>query len=180
MSWKTLKSEVLINSFHVSVEKNKVQLPDGAVIDDFYRIIIPDAAIVAAITSRGTILLKKEYRYAQNKEIIECPAGMFEKREHEPLEVAKRELLEETGYVSNDWTYLGGTIESTKLTNTMHLFLANNCVKVAEQHLDENEHLDVVEISLKKAIDMVMEGGIIANSSAHLTLKVDRILNSQH
>lgn len=175
--WKTLKTETIINDYHATLKKNKVELLDGAVIDDFYTVTIPDAAMIAAITSDGNILLKKEYRYACGEDVIECPAGMFEPNETDPLAVAKRELLEETGYTSDDWTYLGYTWESTsKLTNKMHLFLAKNCVRVAEQHLDENEHLDVFEVPLKTAVDMVMTGEICANSSAHLVLKVDKIL----
>ena len=177
MEWKTMKSDVLLDDFHVSVRKNQVQLPDGAVIDDFYTVTIPDAAMVAAITKNWEILLKKEYRYACGMEVIECPVGMFNPDEKDPLVVAKRELLEETGYSSDSWEYLGGTWESTsKLTNTMHLFLAKDCVKVSEQHLDQNEHLEVVKVPLQDAVAMVMKGEIIANSSVHLILKVARMM----
>ena len=176
MAWKTIKSETLLSDYHVSVKKNKVELEDGAEIDDFYTVTIPDAAMVAAITTDGKIILKSEYRYACGAGVIECPAGMFEENESDPLVVAKRELLEETGYTSTDWTYLGPTLESTsKLTNRMHLFLAKACMRVAEQKLDSNEHLDVMEVSLEAAVEMVMGGVINANSTAHLILKVARI-----
>lgn len=176
MSWKTINTEIMVDDYHVSVRKNKVELPDGAVIDDFYTVTIPDAAMVAALTKDGQILLKSEFRYACGEEVIECPAGMFEPGE-EPLEVAKRELLEETGYSSDDWTYLGPTLESTsKLTNTMHLFLAKNAVCTSGQHLDPNEHVDVMCVSLEAAVEMVMGGIIKANSTAHLILKVARML----
>jgi len=176
--WKTIKTDTLIEDYHVTVKKDRVELPDGAVIEDFYTVTIPDAAMVCALTADGNVLLKSEYRYACEADVIECPAGMFEEGERDPLAVAKRELLEETGYESNDWTYLGETLESTsKLTNRMHLFLAKNCVKTGNQHLDKNEHLTVAEIRLSKAVDMVMDGTIRANSTAHLILKVARILN---
>lgn len=177
MAWKTIRSETLFSDYHVAVRKNAVELPDGAVIDDFYTVTIPDAAMVAAITTDGQILLKSEFRYACGEEVIECPAGMFEKNESDPLAVAQRELLEETGYISSDWTYFGHTWESTsKLTNRMHLFLAKDCEKVASQHLDQNEHLDVMKVSLEAAVEMVMSGIIHANSTAHLILKVARMM----
>lgn len=180
MSWETLKSETLLSDYHVAVHKNTVELPDGAIIDDFYTVTIPDAAMVAAITPDGQLLLKSEYRYACGEEVIECPAGMFEPEETDPLVVAKRELLEETGYTSDDWTYLGPTLESTsKLTNSMHLFIARNVVPTASQHLDPNEHLDVMKVSMEAAVEMVMGGIIKANSTAHLILKVARILNGR-
>ncbi len=177
--WKTISSETILSDYHATVKRNKVELPNGAVIDDFYTLTIPDAAMVAAITADGEIILKSEFRYACGAEVIECPAGMMEKGE-KPLIAAKRELLEETGYSSSDWTYLGPTLESTsKLTNTMHLFLEKNVVKTGEQHLDPNEHLDVMRVSLEAAAEMVMDGVINANSTAHLILKAARILNAK-
>lgn len=175
--WKTIKTDLLVDSYHATVKRNRVQLPDGAVIDDFYTLTIPDAAMIAAITTNGQILLKSEYRYACKENVLECPAGMVEVGE-EPFETAKRELLEETGYSSDNWEYLGPTWESTsKLTNKMHLFLARDAVKVSAQQLDENESLDVIKVGLDEAVDMVMDGKINANSTAHLILKVDRIIN---
>lgn len=175
--WRTIKSDTVIEDYHVTVKKNAVQLPDGALINDFYTVTIPDAAMVAAITPEGKILLKTEFRYAVGEDVIECPAGMFEKDENDPLTVAKRELLEETGYTSDSWTYLGSNLESTsKLTNRMHLFLAKDCVQTCGQHLDANEHLTVTEVYLNTAVGMVMNGSINANSTAHLILKVARML----
>ena len=177
MNWNTIESQTIVDDYHVRVKKNKVQLPDGAVIDDFYTVTIPDAAMVAAITADGQILLKSEYRYACGEKVIECPAGMFEPEETDPLAVAKRELLEETGYSCDEWIYLGPTLESTsKLTNIMHLFLAKNCIQISDQHLDANEHLDVMRVSPREAVEMVMCGIIKANSTAHLILKVARMI----
>ena len=178
--WKTINTEELVNDYHVVVKKNLVELPDGSFIKDFYTLTIPDAAMIAAITLDGEILLKSEFRYAIGEEVIECPAGMFEADEDEPLVVAKRELLEETGYSSNNWIYLGPTLESTsKLTNRMHLFLATECIKVSDQHLDTTEHLKVLKVPFPQAVHMVMDGTINANSSAHLILKVNRLLERE-
>ena len=176
--WKTLSRRTVLDTAHVSGYENRVQLPDGAVIKDFYTVRIPDAAMIAALTEDGKILLKKEFRYPCGEEVIECPAGEVEKNEADPLDAAKRELLEETGYTSDRWTYLGPTIDNpSKLTNRMHLFLAENCVKVAEQKLDENEHLSVMAVPFRTAADMVMDGRINANTAAHLILKVEKILS---
>lgn len=53
----------------------------------------------------------------------------------------------------------------------MHLFLAEGAVKISEQNLDSNEHLFVIKISLKEAVDVVMDGRINASSTAHLIRK---------
>ena len=174
--WKIIESKKLFDEFHVKLIKDKVQLPDGAVIDDFYTVTIPDAALIVALNCDGKLLLKSEYRHACKCDVVECPAGMVNPGE-DPAVTARRELLEETGYESDSWEYLGPTWESTsKLTNTMHLFLARNCRKVGEQSLDENEHLDVIEVPFQDAVDMVMRGEINANSSCHAILKASRLI----
>lgn len=175
MNWKTISTETELDTKYVTVYKDKVQVNDIEVIDDFYTVKIQDAALIVALTPDGNVILKSEYRYACRAEVIECPAGMVEANE-DPMDTAKRELLEETGYAGDKWTYLGPTLESTsKLTNTMHIFLAENCVRVDGQHLDKNEHLEFCLVDLKDAVNMVMNGKINANSSAHAILKVARI-----
>ena len=172
MSWKTIKTEEMFTAQYVTVRKDKVQLPDGAVIDDFYTVKIQDAALIVALTADNQVLLKNEYRYACGCDVIECSAGMVEENE-EPMSTAKRELYEETGYTSDTWIYLGPTWESiSKLTNTMHLFVAVNCRKISSQHLDINEHMTVSTVPLDTAVDMVMNGSINANSTAHAILIV--------
>jgi len=107
--------------------------------------------------------------------LIEIPAGGFEEKETDGLQAAKRELLEETGYISDEWEYLGATIESSsKLTNHMHIYFANNCRKVSEQKLDETEDLKVMVFPFQRAVDMVMTNEICCNSSAHGILRVAR------
>ena len=158
------------------IKRNQVQLPDGAEINDFYTVTIPDAALVVAVTSDSHIILKRDYRFACGEDIRECPAGMVESGE-EPLTTAKRELLEETSYVSDQWTWFGATRESTsKLTNRMWLFMARDCKQVSDQQLDRNEQVEVIRIPLAEAVEMVVENQINANSSAHAILKAEKLL----
>ena len=175
--WKTAKSETLLDTEWVKVHKNSVYLPNGQEIDDFYTVTIRDAAAIVALDEAGNLILKNEYRYCYGRSLLEVPAGTFEEGETDGLAVAKRELLEETGYVSDEWQYLGATVESSaKLTNYMHIYFANHCRKVSEQHLDATEELDVLIVPLKQAVDMVMNNEICCNSSAHGILRVARLL----
>ena len=170
--WKTEKTENLLDTPWVRVRRDSVSLPNGATIDDFYAITIRDASAVVALDEKGNVILKREYRYCYDRELLEIPAGAFEAGETDPLAVARRELLEETGYVSDDWEYFGPTVESSaKMTNFMHLFLAQNCRKVAQQHLDATEELTVELVPLERAVDMVMTNEICCNSSAHGILR---------
>lgn len=174
--WKVLDSEQLIENRWIGIRKDKVVLPNGLQIDDFYTVTIPDAAAIVALTPDRRVILKKEFKYATGEELIEVPAGMFEPNETDGLEVAKRELLEETGYTSDEWQYLGATVESSsKLTNRMHIYFADNCRKVGEQHLDATEVVEALEIPFSEAIEMVMRNEICCNSTAHGILRVARM-----
>ena len=177
--WKTKASELLLDSPWVRVRRDRVSLPNGTESEDFYAVTIRDAAAIVAVDERGNLILKREYRYCYDRELIEIPAGAFEDGETDPLLVARRELLEETGYVSDHWEYLGPTVESSaKLTNFMHIFLARNCRKVALQQLDATEELTVELVPLSKAVDMVMTNEICCNSSAHGILRAARMVDA--
>ena len=175
--WKTKKTAQLIDTHWVKVRRDTVELPNGQTIEDFYAITINDAAAIEALDDAGNIILKREYRYCYDRDLIEVPAGTFEEGETDGLSVAKRELLEETGYISEDWKYLGATVESSaKLTNYMHIYFANHCRKVSGQHLDATEELDMLLVPLGQAVEMVMDNEICCNSSAHGILRVARML----
>ena len=175
--WKTEKTETLLDTPWVKVRRDGVRLPNGARIDDFYAITIRDASAIVALDENGNVILKREYRYCYDRELLEVPAGAFNDGETDPLTVAKRELLAETGYVSHHWEYLGATVESSaKMTNFMHLFFARDCRKAAEPHLAATEELTVELVPLAQAVEMVMTNEICCNSSAHGILRVARML----
>ena len=170
--WKTEETKTLLDTPWVKVRRDAVTLPNGARIEDFYAITIRDASAVVALDEAENLILKREYRYCYGRELLEIPAGAFNDGETDPLAVAKRELLEETGYVSDCWEYFGPTVESSaKMTNFMHIFLARNCRKVAGQQLDETEELTVELVPLAEAVEMVMRNEICCNSSAHGILR---------
>lgn len=174
--WKTTSSKKLVDTRWVKVRKDAVELPNGQHIEDFYAITINEAAAIVALDDNENIILKKEYRYCYERDLIEVPAGGFEKGE-DGLTVAKRELLEETGYISDEWQFIGKTVESSaKLTNYMHIYFANHCCKVSKQHLDATEDIEIIIMPLKRAIEMVMNNEICCNSSAHGILWVARKL----
>ena len=173
--WKIKKTERILDSEYVKVDKDDVILPQGREIPDFYKVTIKDCSAIVAITEDHHIILKKEYRHCYGLELIEIPAGVLEDGE-DPIQAAKRELEEETGYKSDQWTYLGKTVESSaKLTNYMYIYLAEDCKKVSEQKLDYGEDIEVIETDFEEAIQMIMNNEIICNSSIGAILKVARI-----
>ena len=173
--WKIKETEHVLDSEYVKVDKEDVLLPYGREIKDFYKVTIKDCAAIVALTPSNQIILKKEYRHCYGGELIEIPAGVLEDGE-DPLNAAKRELQEETGYRSEKWTYLGKTVESSaKLTNYMYIYLAENCEKVSGQKLDYGEDIEVLEVGMDEAVEMIMDNEIICSSSIGAILKVERM-----
>ena len=95
--WKTEKSETLLDTPWVKVRRDSVALPNGAKIDDFYAVSIRDASAIVALDEEANVILKREYRYCYDRELLEIPAGAFNDGETDPLVVAKRSCLRRRG-----------------------------------------------------------------------------------
>ncbi|MCK5811923.1 MAG: NUDIX hydrolase [Clostridiales bacterium] len=155
---KIINRESIYKGKIIDLEKLTVTLPNG---NKASREVIRHrgACAIVALTDDNHIILEHQYRAPFDKILIEIPAGKIDCDE-EPLTCAKRELLEETGYVSNDFTFL------TKLAlapgysdEVIHLYLAKN-ITLKKQNLDEDEFLLVEKVPLKKAKEMVLNGTI--------------------
>ncbi|MBU93995.1 MAG: NUDIX domain-containing protein [Balneola sp.] len=123
----------------------------------------PDWVNVLALTKDQKVILVEQYRYGIQAPTLELPGGVCDPEEL-PLETSKRELLEETGYISEEWVSLGKVSSNPAMQdNYTHSFLALNCEKVADQKLDGNERIHVHLISVAQFLDNV-ESGIIHHS----------------
>ena len=90
MKWKCLKSEYLVNSKWLKVRRDEVQLPNGTIMDDYFVIEKKNVALIVAMDKDKRVILKKEYRYAIDKELIEIPGGTYDNDSDNPLDVARR------------------------------------------------------------------------------------------
>jgi len=172
MKWKRLNSEYLVNSKWLKIRRDEVQLPNGAIMDDYFVIEKKNVALIVAMDKDKRVILKKEYRYAIDKELIEIPGGTYDNETDDPLDVAKRELREETGYESNDWDFLGILYDyPTKDTNTISLYMAKNIYKVAEQKLDISEEITFEFVPIKEAIRMCIQNEIQVSGSVAALMK---------
>lgn len=160
MSWTVLESENLIHRPHLDVYKEKVALPDGRVYDDFYHLHFAPVVCIVAETEDGKILLERQYRHAAKEVLTEIPAGVVEGNE-DPLEAAKRELMEETGYAGGEWTalceeYAQGGVQDNK----MYSFYAKGVKHQGPRHLDATEDIRVYAIDKHEVLGMLIDGDI--------------------
>jgi ADP-ribose pyrophosphatase len=142
----------------LKVHRDTVRLPDGSQGQREY-IHHPGAVAIVALFDDGKVLLERQFRYPQRREFIEIPAGKLEPDEPH-LDTAKRELLEETGYVAAQWTRLGVIHTAIGYTDeAIELFLAKG-LKYRAAQLDAGEFLEVLTVPLEEAIAMIPDGRI--------------------
>lgn len=154
--WEILSSEYLFRRPWLTVRHDKVRLPDGRINPEFYVLEYPDWVNVFAITEDGRAVMEKQYRHGLGKTCYEIPAGVIEEGET-PLEAAKRELAEETGYGEGEWSELmtvSGNCSTT--SNLTHCFLAKGVKKISSQHLDATEDLEVCLMDLEQVKDLLV------------------------
>jgi ADP-ribose pyrophosphatase len=142
----------------LKVRSDVVRLPDGSQGAREY-IRHPGAVAIVALFDDGAVLLERQFRYPHGREFIEVPAGKLEPGEPQ-LDTAKRELLEETGYVAQDWTHLGVIHTAIAYTDeAIHLFLARR-LSAGERKLDQGEFLETLVRPFDEALDMIRRGEI--------------------
>ena len=117
---------------------------------------------IIPITTDGDILMIRQYRPTLNSYVVELPAGLNDKGET-LIEAAKRELIEETGYMSENLELIAeGPVSTGLSTETMSVFLATEVVPatpqlVAQYPMDESEDIELIKTPLSTAYEKVEE-----------------------
>jgi ADP-ribose pyrophosphatase len=155
--WKILESHHL----HKNVRIDTCELPNGMTIEGFV-IEYADWATILALTSQQEVVLVRQYRHGAQKVILELPGGAMEPEDESPMQSARRELLEETGYTSDKFIQIGCVSPNpANQTNLIYSFLALDAEKIAGQHLDDTEDIEVVLKPLEEVIGMAKSGELI-------------------
>ncbi len=156
---KTLNSEKVLQGKILYVTKDTALLADGRKTQR--DVIHHNGGVgVVPLTDKNTIYMVRQYRYPMHEVTLEIPAGKREGDEA-PVECGKRELREETGCTASEYVDLGAIYPTPAYdTEVIYIYLAKGIDKCCEQDLDEGEFINVEEISLEKAYDMVMKGEI--------------------
>jgi 8-oxo-dGTP pyrophosphatase MutT (NUDIX family) len=120
-----------------------VELPDGRRIDEYYVLEYPTWINVIAVTREGQMVLVRQYRHGLGHAFYEIVAGVVESGEP-PIDAARRELLEETGYGGGNWRELMHlSANPGTMNNITHCFLAEGVERIGDQQLDASEDIEV-------------------------------------
>ena len=159
--WEILETEYLIRRPWLTARRDKVRLPDGRINPEYYVVEYPDWVNVIAITKEGDFVMERQYRHAVAMTCYELPCGVMEAGET-PLEAAKRELMEETGFGGGEWEeILQITPNPSSMSNFTHCFVAKGVEKVGETRLDATEELEVHLLKREQVLQLLRENQLI-------------------
>lgn len=140
------------------IQSDQVRLPNGKTATREY-VRHPGAVVILAMMDDGKFLLERQFRYPLNRVFIEFPAGKIDPQE-DPLECAKRELREETGYTARHWQFVCTIHNAIAYTDEhLEIYLAQGLV-AGTASLDEGEFLDVFAASVPELLRWIREGKV--------------------
>ena len=157
--WRTRSRRTLVDlSPWLSVEERTVELPDGRVIDDWPWVESREFANVVAVTEDGRFLVLRQTKYAVEGPTL-GPVGGYLEPDEDPVETAKRELREETGYDAPEWRSLGRyAVDGNRGCGVGHLFLAEGASKVAEPNADDLEEQELLLLTRAEVEEALLAG----------------------
>lgn len=124
----------------VLIREQDVMLPGGVLLHDYVLLDERDGCLIVAVTPDGQAIILEQYRHGRGEKEFGLPSGFLEAGDVDPLERAKQELLEETGYWSDDWQFLAHLFtNSNRGRQQFYFYLALDATKVATPAFESGE-----------------------------------------
>jgi ADP-ribose pyrophosphatase len=169
-----IDGELAYDGSFLKVTRDRISLPNGA---ETHREFIrhPGAVVILPVFEDGSVLLERQFRYPLGQVFIEYPAGKIDPGE-DPLECARRELQEETGYTASEWHFVC-TIHNAIAYSDEHLdlYLARG-LTAGPAKLDHGEFLETFRASVPEILDMVRRGQVTDVKTVIGTFWLEKIL----
>lgn len=174
--WTIKSSQVKYQNDWMLVREDEVLRPDGK--DGIYGVVEASFGVmVLPMDEEGNVFLVKQYRYGVERETLEVVSGGIDEGEN-PINAAKRELLEETGLMASEWIEMGKVDPFTSIVRAPSwLFLAKKLEKT-EAHQDDTENIELVKIPFAQAVKMAMDDEISEGVGQLLIFKVNEKLKN--
>jgi 8-oxo-dGTP pyrophosphatase MutT (NUDIX family) len=169
-TWRILSSVYPIETPFLRLRADRIELPDGTVVENYFVRESRGFCVVFALTPDDDVLLVRQYKHGIGEIVLELPAGMLEPDEAPPA-CAMRELAEETGYAGSPPEFVRTFhADPTNSTSRFHLFVVRNARRVGEPAPDVTEEIEVVLAPARELRAMALDGRINAGSQVAAVL----------
>ena len=153
--WKTLSSEYVSRRPWLTARRDRVQLPNGQIHDEYYVLEYPTWVNIIAIRPDGKFVMIEQYRHGLGTVETELCAGCADEGE-EPIDAARRELAEETGYTGRKWRLNTVLCANPATSNNLsYCFIAEGVEHTGDQHLDRTEDIAIHVYTREEVFDML-------------------------
>jgi 8-oxo-dGTP pyrophosphatase MutT (NUDIX family) len=174
--WQIAGSEIVIDTPHLRLRRDAIVLPGGARIENYYVRESRGFSVVFALTPDERVVLVKQYKHGIARSVLELPAGGIDPGES-PLDCARRELVEETGYAAPAFEHVATFVtDPTNSDAQFHLFLARDARFDREQRLEPTEDIEVRLATFEELRRFASDGTIeVASHVAAIYFLLDRL-----
>jgi 8-oxo-dGTP pyrophosphatase MutT (NUDIX family) len=160
--WKVLSREYLARKLWYTVRVDRVELPNGTVIPEYWVNEYPPWVNVVALTDDDQVVLIRQYRHGIAQVHWEIPAGTTDPEDTSLEVAARRELLEETGYGGGRWSPLMTLSANPALQNNLtHTFLAEGVTRQGSANPEDSEDIRVHLVPLADIESIIDQGGFL-------------------
>jgi 8-oxo-dGTP pyrophosphatase MutT (NUDIX family) len=159
--WERKHREEVLQTRIFRLEKHRLISPRTGNEHDFFILDCPDWCNIVPLTDDGNVVMVRQRRHGIGEETLELPGGMIDPTDPTPLEGARRELLEETGYRARTVEPIGVIAPNPAMqTNRCHSFLARGCELSGALELDGGEDIEVVTVPIAEIPERIRNGEI--------------------
>jgi ADP-ribose pyrophosphatase len=157
--WKVLESRVTYEDRWLKLRTDRCETPSGRVLQGFHVIELPDWINVIGIDRNRDVILVREYRHGVRELVVGLPSGIVESSDSTPLEGARREMVEETGFGEGRYFPIGSASPNPAIQNNLaHSYLAVDLQGGFQRQLDPGEDIEVIRMPFDRFVRGSLRG----------------------